>query len=1176
MAVAPSITTRPSIAAALALQGQVGNAARAAFAPQTLGPSLLRTPTDILLGEKEKDEKPGIMRTLMSVITNPLFLAGIILHWKFPIATGPNALRIRETAVNWQKKLGPVLDRISPLQDRYPKALADQFDNMIFKVGTGKDADAHALADAMATYRKSAGLAAHAPLPRPTMYRVASALERVWEPGPMGISSKEFGLSRPLVSPAVEAAWQKAYPAEHKLMQDIHRNVLEPMRIATYGHSPRELARMALLKKGVAAGEAEAVLSEAMGYQSVRAKLARAGVKVDLKGSPDRLGRELAEMEVGKYIPMAEKRRLAKEVAEHGFTMAEGPIKNYWPHMARMTPQDYEDAIAAMLQRSGADPATLGSMAEQAAMMRLAPSGRARAGSMVPNMQQLREAWGDVGGKNYLDPAAVEELAAKTAGKPAAIRAAVASRGPRLEARIKRIQAGKEPYGGWHPGDRTLMRALRQGDITLGEAKIQAQVEQFEEELKRMNVGVRDRKWRVESFRNELTAGRVDDAFEMLDEAMAARGPGTAARQYSLDVEPVLTRYSHTMNVQKVWLSEGEGKKIIALSKQIADPRRAQDFSQVYLPQLMGRTTMRQSIQNMEWAEKRIRMLAGLKDPKGLSKLVPKSARDWIVKRLESTEGTPGFGSVAGGLTSWFYTSTLGLNAASAIKNLLQTVLTTGPIIGFSNTFKGITVSADRVKKYIKLREQGLGPDEAFGGAFKEFLQARLDPSPIVDRLFRNMDEMYSAARTGGSGKVGEIQKRMLSLFQGSERFNRLTAFYGGLSFGAKAHGIGYEQALKSVVTAGGSLTEHAKMAVDTVRMTQFPAGPGQTPMILENVPRLFRQFLQFPMRFAQFLGSSTLRGEAGPDWLGGRNLGTIGRTLAVSTAGIEIGREMLDTDLSSGLLWGALPLPVSEDMPFYPFPIVPPAISLMGAAGQGLMTGDIEPIKRAVPLLVPGGVALSRARRFISPEFADYGNRTEDGRIPLFSQNQALIGNFTPMQLIGRSLGFGTMTAVKERELTEYLIKQRDEIRALRREYLEALAQNDMKSVRTIQEEWRKRFPSLGELQVHERDIEAIKIRRRITRLERVLDTLPQDMRPQFAEIIASTLGAETEMLMGVDSSLLTAPKTTFRTRRNTLMRRQATTGAGFNPHTPPSTGAAPLLQPPGQGFSLSGFTGF
>jgi hypothetical protein len=152
----------------------------------------------------------------------------------------------------------------------------------------------------------------------------------------------------------------------------------------------------------------------------------------------------------------------------------------------------------------------------------------------------------------------------------------------------------------------------------------------------------------------------------------------------------------------------------------------------------------------------------------------------------------------------------------------------------------------------------------------------------------------------------------------------------------------------------------------------------------------------------------------------------------------------------------------------------------------------------------------------------ADYTNRTPDGRIPQYTKGGSLIGFFTPMQMMAKGLGMGTLDVQKEYQLMDYLVKQRDTLRGYRKEYVQAMVQNDFDTAGEINEDFKKHFPSFGDIQVKQKDIQAAKSGQMIGRLEKILDTMPKDLRPVYAEMIGQAMSNEAVNLMGVDPAML------------------------------------------------------
>ena len=175
-------------------------------------------------------------------------------------------------------------------------------------------------------------------------------------------------------------------------------------------------------------------------------------------------------------------------------------------------------------------------------------------------------------------------------------------------------------------------------------------------------------------------------------------------------------------------------------------------------------------------------------------------------------------------------------------------------------------------------------------------------------------------------------------------------------------------------------------------------------------------------------------------------------------------------------------------------------------------MSGSTKDLGAAASLLVPGGVGARRVYRALHPKYADYDNKTPDGRIPIYNNKQALIGAVTPLQLTLKALGLRSSGIAAEQGAAQWLLAQREKIRAYRRDYLQALMENDNHKATAVQKEWGKAYPELGPLQVKKSDIRALENRRQISRLHRIGKGLPAAYRPLFSQILGeSSLSAIT-----------------------------------------------------------------
>jgi hypothetical protein len=113
--------------------------------------------------------------------------------------------------------------------------------------------------------------------------------------------------------------------------------------------------------------------------------------------------------------------------------------------------------------------------------------------------------------------------------------------------------------------------------------------------------------------------------------------------------------------------------------------------------------------------------------------------------------------------------------------------------------------------------------------------------------------------------------------------------------------------------------------------------------------------------------------------------------------------------------------------------------------------------------------------------------------------------------------MGIKPNTVFQEQGAAKWILSQRDKIRGLRRDYLQALYENDRAKAARIQAEFKKGYPELGPMQIKKSDITALQNRRQISRVNRILKGLPADYRPLFqqaaGEASLSTMTRDIEM---------------------------------------------------------------
>jgi hypothetical protein len=568
-----------------------------------------------------------------------------------------------------------------------------------------------------------------------------------------------------------------------------------------------------------------------------------------------------------------------------------------------------------------------------------------------------------------------------------------------------------------------------------------------------------------------------------------------------------------------------------AVETQVApvDAWSAKVLEETVIPQVAGAMSVTQANRSLWWASVKNSALKWLDQPtvkKVVETASPKGfhqqLKNWLLWDPHSNVE-----SLSGDAAGWLYTSTLGLpNPVPAALNLLQPISTALPL-GPQYMIRGYAQATKEMLNYAKLRLQGIPSHKALKQAMPTFAKTHLELDPISSEVIRdNLDNVIDRA-FGSGGRVKQLsrtmQSRLLSLFSGSELFNRLSVFNAmyqkglrelpGQSVRDATKGILKKLPLSSKSKAVRQAAE--KFAMDMTYMTQFGGGPLQRPMGTLNWPSLMSQFTTFPLRMAGLVAGPMMRN---PRYLGG----------AMTTAGMayEVG-QMVNADLSRGLLFGGLPEP-SGFGPFPTLPVVPPALQLAGGGVMSLATGESEHFRRSLPLLVPGGVGLARALpnapvvgefagQLVEKDYAQWGNRTPEGLIPVHKATGQLKGYYTPGQLAGKALGLGDMQGQRESQLTQYLLSQRDQIREFRRRYLEAVAQNDPRHALRIRQEYDRRYPGMGGLPVDSSDIKTLHMRENVTRIERILETMPPELRDQYQAVIASVMGAQFDQFLGL-----------------------------------------------------------
>lgn len=481
----------------------------------------------------------------------------------------------------------------------------------------------------------------------------------------------------------------------------------------------------------------------------------------------------------------------------------------------------------------------------------------------------------------------------------------------------------------------------------------------------------------------------------------------------------------------------------------------------------------------------------------------------------------------AGGLTGYLYATHLGFNAASAMWNMLQPFQWAATWMGTPEIVKAYGTALKQMGSYLAERAKHpmrIDPQTQYElwqkhirlAGRESFGRDLIGITPGVISTFESA--VYSKPPEGKTGLLKFLTvEAPLKLFQTAEALNRIVVAEAGMSW--------YDKMNKS--TRMGVPTERVLDHVQELQsLVNFSYSPATQMKMFQKGNLLgnpfMRMFLQYPSRtLGNFMLSQQIGGgvrEFGFQKLGGPSVeipaiaGDTMRILGLSAVAYEVGKNMLGLDISPGLSGAAISqLPQQFFTKGIP---IPPVIDIPAQLVGGLLEGDREQIRQAAFRLVPGGVTLQKALGampavpgggpfgLLQSQYADWTNRTPDGQVPVYRDDGTLQSFESPLSLVMRGIGADFKKFQSPMEATKFLLANRAEMVDMRRKFKDAVLGNNMAGASAIEEEYKKRYGVPMTVKNSEWD-RAVQLR--TTPLaERMLDTMPEDVRDQYQSSLA------------------------------------------------------------------------
>jgi len=472
-------------------------------------------------------------------------------------------------------------------------------------------------------------------------------------------------------------------------------------------------------------------------------------------------------------------------------------------------------------------------------------------------------------------------------------------------------------------------------------------------------------------------------------------------------------------------------------------------------------------------------------------------------------------------ITRGLYASHMGLNVGTVLVNLLQPIQSVHHL-GFKETVKAYSQSFEQIGSYLSARTR-LGPgatreqiENAMRRSFtRRFGDGAVDLVDVAD--LGGTWQMLDKAGYGARSNIGKPQFSLLEMvmkpFQLSETLNRTVTANAVLNqYAGARRTVGFDRV-------------RAEMdAALAVQQFQFGTNPLTRPALFYQ-PILrepaFRQFAQFGLR--SFANMFTVPGMVGGTrrFLGQEVSGKAGvtlvdtmRLLAASAVTYETFKSTLGLDLSRGLALGMTDLVggqqalTKDQVPLY----IPPVVDLGWDAIRMLGTGDIEILKDVVPRTIPAGIAISRLvgtmpeskalqSLGLQKTYADW-SQAESGMVPVFNVDGRFMGNTPTQDVILRSFGADLGRFGNPQEVSQFLLKNRDAIRAMRRDYISSVLGNNMGRAASIKKDFERRF-GLPLTVTQDQVKTAIKLRESSV-VGRTLETIDRGARDIFREAVS------------------------------------------------------------------------
>ena len=546
---------------------------------------------------------------------------------------------------------------------------------------------------------------------------------------------------------------------------------------------------------------------------------------------------------------------------------------------------------------------------------------------------------------------------------------------------------------------------------------------------------------------------------------------------------------------------------------------------------------------------------------------------------LQATTGRGAAGNVA----KYLYNTHLGLNLSTVALQLTQPFLHLSNFVGVDNVLKAYGQAMKEYGTYMSARSRqnfrAISPLERKQLHANSFVHLKEDM--VFDNVLGVGDNVYSLVdetMQAGQGVMSETKRTAtywlsqapMKLFEKAEMFNRLVSAHAVDNF-YKASG----RFPRAFVQGSDDYYKRMSDIRSVVDETQFGGTYLNTASVFLGGGPLGRfaelpytkQFLTFPVRSFTSLFATGKRVGEGKRYFRGTDVEVPLPTAAVDflrmmgTSAIlyEVGKEVFNADIERGLTMSAItdtfPDLTNQQDSIIP---IPPIVDAPINVARGILSDDPSFTGLSLGRLLPSGVGITRilssfekigsnTTSFQLPsalqrKFVDWEKPNQEGNYPIFTSDGRFIEFQSGTDIILNGLGLKTLSATEGGKLDGYLMKQRENIRNVRRKAIAALMSNDIERYMKLKERFESDFknPDTGEsipLTFTKRQLKDYVKNLSVARTERILQGISPELRPIYQESIggrAEALGVPREVITNADISTTTARNKYFNRPQN------------------------------------------